>query len=95
METARQILSSCILQCPSGEIRTGTRMRRRLVVVRRVAFVAGATLLGLVRDLFVAAPGDAESDDRRLHDADSTGQYNYRTGRLDAGTDPYGWYDYE
>lgn len=28
-----------------------------------------------------------------LHDSDFHGVYNYRTGRLDAGTDPFGWYE--
>jgi len=31
--------------------------------------------------------------DRQLHDSDLIGEYNHRTGRLDAGNDPYGWYD--
>ena len=53
----------------------------------------GAVLAGLVRDLF-AYPRDAgEPNSRQLHDADLVGEYNHRTGRLDAGNDPYGWYD--
>jgi len=32
-------------------------------------------------------------EERRLHDSDLSGDLNHRTGRLDAGTDPYGWYD--
>ena len=32
-------------------------------------------------------------EDRQLHDAHLVGEYNHRTGRLDAGNDPYGWYD--
>jgi hypothetical protein len=31
-------------------------------------------------------------DDRQLLDTDLIGEYNHRTGRLDAGNDPYGWY---
>lgn len=39
-----------------------------------------------------------ESDDQlengsRLQDTELFGELNYRTGRLDSGTDPYGWYD--
>jgi hypothetical protein len=36
---------------------------------------------------------DRRDDDRKLHDSDLIGEYNHRTGRLDAGNDPYGWYD--
>lgn len=36
---------------------------------------------------------DRSDDDRRVQDADMTGEMNYRTGRLDSGADPYGWYD--
>lgn len=44
--------------------------------------------------LFSAAVAtDRRDDDRQLHDSDLIGEYNYRTGRLDAGNDPYGWYD--
>ena len=54
----------------------------------------GAVLVGLVRDLFTAISDDEdEPNSRQLHDADLVGEYNHRTGRLDAGNDPYGWYD--
>lgn len=44
--------------------------------------------------LFTAAVAiDRRDDDRQLHDSDLIGEYNHRTGRLDAGNDPYGWYD--
>lgn len=36
---------------------------------------------------------NSSQEDRSLIDADLTGELNYRTGRLDAGVDPYGWYD--
>ena len=48
--------------------------------------------LGLLRDLLTAVPENVR-DDRQLHDSDLIGEYNHRTGRLDAGNDPYGWYD--
>jgi hypothetical protein len=59
----------------------------------------GGVAVGLVAALVDAflqmfAAGKAESDDnRQLHDSDLSGQLNHRTGRLDSGTDPYGWYD--
>lgn len=40
-----------------------------------------------------AAPDSSDADDRQLHDTNLIGEYNHRTGRLDAGNDPYGWYD--
>ena len=49
-------------------------------------------LLGTARELFASV--DAEHvDERQLHDSDLSGELNHRTGRLDSGTDPYGWYD--
>ena len=47
-------------------------------------------MLGLLRDLLTALPENAR-DDRQLHDSGLIGDYNHRTGRLDAGNDPYGW----
>lgn len=41
----------------------------------------------------VVTSTELQEDDRRLHDSDLVGEYNYRTGRLDAGTDPFGWYE--
>lgn len=70
----------------------GRRVDRMLQRVGRVAWAAGAVMLGLLRDLLVAVP-DNDRDDRQLQDTDLIGEYNHRTGRLDAGNDPYGWYD--
>jgi hypothetical protein len=48
-------------------------------------------LLGTLREFFAA--GDFEHDDERQPlDTDLTGELNHRTGRLDAGNDPFGWY---
>ena len=33
------------------------------------------------------------AEDRRIYDSDMIGEYNHRTGKVDAGMDPYGWYD--
>lgn len=49
-------------------------------------------VLGVLRELFVSTE-IRQDEERRLHDSDLSGELNYRTGRLDAGTDPYGWYD--
>ena len=48
-------------------------------------------LLDIFRELFAAV--DVEhNDDRQLLDTDLIGEFNHRTGRLDAGNDTYGWY---
>ena len=68
------------------------RIGQLLLKLGGVAFGLVFALFGTVRELFASV--DIENhDDRRLHDADLTGEYNHRTGRLDAGADPYGWYD--
>lgn len=43
--------------------------------------------------LFSNTDDEEELDERPLHDAELTGELNHRTGKLDAGLDPYGWYD--
>ena len=49
-------------------------------------------LLATLRDLFSAAEV-GQNGELRLHDSDLSGELNHRTGRLDSGLDPYGWYD--
>ena len=49
-------------------------------------------LLGTLRDIFASVDVE-QDDDRQLHDSELSGELNHRTGRLDSGTDPYGWYD--
>ena len=65
------------------------------LVLRKVGvFTAGLAmaLLGVLRELFALTEIQYD-EERRLHDSDLSGELNHRTGRLDAGTDPYGWYD--
>ncbi len=50
------------------------------------------SLIATFRDL-VSSIEIEQDDDRQLHDSDLSGELNHRTGRLDSGTDPYGWYD--
>jgi hypothetical protein len=76
-----------------------TNNRERLagvgIVLRKVGvFTVGLAiaLIGVLRELFVSTETQHD-EERRLHDSDLTGELNHRTGRLDAGTDPYGWYD--
>jgi len=49
-------------------------------------------ILDSIRELF-ASVDESQGESRRLHDSISTGELNHRTGKLDAGTDPHGWYD--
>ena len=64
------------------------------LVLAAISMCVGA-LMAAVRLLAGAAETMPADDERRLHDSDVFGEMNYRTGRLDAGTDPYGWYDDE
>ena len=72
--------------------------KRTLKVAQLMLKVGGVivglllALLGAFRELFASV--DVEhGDDRQLHDSDLSGELNHRTGRLDSGTDPYGWYE--
>lgn len=73
--------------------------RHKISAVGKLALSMGGVAVGFVAALLdafrqVFATGEAESNDgRQLHDSDLSGQLNHRTGRLDSGTDPYGWYD--
>lgn len=50
------------------------------------------TLVVTFRDMLTSVKVE-NKDDRQLHDSDLSGELNHRTGRLDSGTDPYGWYN--
>ena len=57
----------------------------------QVMFAAVKVVWRFVGDL--AASAELQPDKRNLCDSDLIGELNHRTGRLDAGHDPYGWYD--
>ena len=65
-------------------------MKSALEILLRGAGSLGRFALALLSAAVVTVRRD---DDRQLHDSDLIGEYNHRTGRLDAGNDPYGWYD--
>ncbi|MCP5410119.1 MAG: hypothetical protein H6963_12600 [Chromatiaceae bacterium] len=50
-------------------------------------------LLGTFRNLFLATDTSDEEEDDISAGAFRGGTLNYRTGKLDDGTDPYGWYE--
>ena len=68
------------------------RIGRLLLKLGGVAVGFVFALLGTARELFASVDVE-QDDDRQLHDSDLSGELNHRTGRLDSGTDPYGWYD--
>jgi hypothetical protein len=49
-------------------------------------------LLGTFRDLFAAADTSDEEENDISAGAFRGGTLNYRTDKLDDGTDPHGWY---
>ncbi len=75
-----------------NKYRRTLRIGQLLLKVGGIAIGLLFALLGTLRDIFASV--DIENnDDRQLHDSDLSGELNHRTGRLDSGTDPYGWYD--
>ena len=69
-----------------------SRVGQLLLKLGGVAVGFVFALLGTARELFASVDVE-DHDDRQLHDSDLSGELNHRTGRLDSGTDPYGWYD--
>ena len=57
----------------------------------QLAFSVIKAVWGFCVDVIGSA--ELQEDEPRLHESDFQGGYNYRTGRLDAGTDPFGWYE--
>ena len=71
---------------------TTLKIRQLLLKLSGVAGAFVFALLGTLREIFASVDVEHD-DDRQLHDSDLSGELNHRTGRLDSGTDPYGWYD--
>ncbi len=68
------------------------RIGKLLLKIGGVAMGLMFALVATFRDMFASVEVE-DNDDRQLHDSDLSGELNHRTGRLDSGTDPYGWYD--
>ena len=66
--------------------------KRILIGLGKGLLGASVALVAMLQKIFAAALTEDEKDERRLHDLELIGTYNHRTARLDAGTDPYGWY---
>jgi len=69
---------------------SAARLITRRLISASFGFVVA--IYSLLLELFVSME-IRNDEERRLHDSDLSGDLNHRTGRLDAGTDPYGWYD--
>lgn len=65
-----------------GGILTGAK-----AIVRATSLLVMG-LIGLLAEAATTSEDDADSEDGNL-----IGDYNFRTKKLDNGTDPYGWYE--
>ena len=63
---------------------------RSLYLVLRGGAVSVWRAVGLL-----AAGSQTSPDDDELNSSVRGGVLNYRTGKLDDGTDPYGWYEHD
>ena len=65
-----------------------TLIKRTLSIIK-----AGGVFFGTVVGA-LASTDDSETSDRpQSEGSDMFGDYNFRTGKFDAGTDPDGWYE--
>lgn len=74
------------------KINATPRIGQLLLNVGGVAVGLVSALFGTVLEVFFSVEPEPNQE-RRLHDSDLMGEFNHRTGRLDAGADPYGWYE--
>ena len=70
------------------------RPKAALIIRKLLTVCVGfaAAIYNVLLEIF-ASTEDPDDAERRLHDSDLSGELNHLTGRLDAGTDPFGWYD--
>lgn len=60
----------------------------------RIVHILRASAALVITAVGVLFSTDDESEDRPLGDgSDRFGDHNFRTGRMDSGTDPDGWYE--
>ena len=68
------------------------RIGQLLLEIGGITVGLAFALIATLRDLFSTVEVE-QNEERRLHDSNLSGELNHRTGRLDSGLDPYGWYD--
>jgi hypothetical protein len=57
-------------------------------------FKASTALVATVTSILFIADDDDDSDDHPMSNgSDLFGEYNFRTGKMDAGADSDGWYE--
>ena len=71
------------------------RMRRgRIMVIAKRLWKLAYAVAAFVGHLIGILASASEPSKRAQHEGtDLTGEYNFRTNKIDAGTDPYGWYE--
>jgi len=64
-------------------------------VIRKIFSILsiGITVLWKIIGFFAAATEPGASRRSHTESSDLIGNYNFRTGKMDAGTDPNGWYE--
>ena len=87
------IISGHNLPSAMEHLVVGMNKKRILIRLGKGLLGANVALVSMLQKMFAVALTEDEKDERRLHDSELIGTYNHRTARLDAGTDPYGWYD--
>lgn len=63
-------------------------------VKRTLALIkAGGVFLATVLGVLASTDRSEDNDRPQSHGSDLIGEHNFRTGQLDSGTDPDGWYE--
>jgi len=68
-------------------------MMNRFLKVAGVVLGHLVALFNLLRETLASPEIQEEHNDQPMQDTGLIGEYNFRTHRLDAGTDPDGWYE--
>ena len=68
-------------------------MKNILLNLGKFVFGLVTACFGVLQEAFASEENQEEQDSQLMQDADLIGEYNFRTNRLDAGTDPNGWYE--
>lgn len=72
--------------------RSERRLARRAIHLLYAGLCSALTFIGRVVGM-IAASAQTSSANDELNSSVRGGVLNYRTGKLDDGTDPYGWYE--
>jgi hypothetical protein len=67
--------------------------KRRVKALASLLIVSFTLLIKLVMDMLGILSAASSKKDGEPENGDLIGDYNFRTGKFDNGTDPYGWYE--